>query len=366
MDIEIVAYLQNMASGEILQHIPPETLAEIKKTDPHPVLEAYVIAHPGESKTHVVGVGQKILKWGTGVINAIKNKIKIGTPVFNGHNADNSHDGRTIIGRIIAVIQNTQNEVINIIHRFKDFVHLKADVASFEAPPLKLAPGIELEGHEVKPDEIGDITGLALAHSATAKPAFSGAVKLAALQCLIKENTMPVTLKEVQEYIKENKTNPLAFFEPAELLKLEEIQAEIGKHKGNENLYHENMRLKGEIAELKKTNENIKTESEKTIKEKDAEIIKFKGNDAFESQLKKREKLTDKHKAYIEKNKPKMTLDPEKEIEPQINEWLDFNIKEFEEISKIFSPENKTPGQEEVNLNPAPVIADEAAKHFPD
>lgn len=366
MDIEIVAYIQNMAAGEILQHVPPETLAEIKKTDPNPILEAYVIAHPGESRTHVVGIGEKILKWGAGVIKAIREKIKPGTPVFNGHNADNSHEGRTAIGRVIAVIQNTQNEVINIIHRFRDFLHLQADVASFEAPPLNIPVGTQLDGHEVQPYELGNITGVALAHSATAQPAFAGAVKLAALQCLRKEDTMPITLKEVQEFIKENQTSPLALFEPAELLKLEEIKAEVGKHKGNENLYHENQRLKGEISDLKKENENLKADSEKTLKEKDAEITSYKGKDIFETQLKKREKLTDKHKVYIEKHRDKLILEPEKDIEAQVNTFLDDKIKEFDEISKIFVPESQTPGPENENLNPAPVVTGEAEKHYPD
>lgn len=350
-----------------MQHISPETLAEIKKTDPHPVLEAYVLGHPGESKTYVVGIGEKILKWGTLAIKALKERIKPGTKAFNGHNADNSHEGRTAIGRVIAVINSTQNEVINIIHRFKDFLHLKADVASFEAPPLKVPEGTDLDGHEVQPDEIGDITGVALAHHATAKPAFAGAVKLAALQCLTKEKIMPeIQLKDVQDFVRQNKTNPLALFEPAELLKLEEIQTEVGKHKGNENLYHENQRLKGEILTLRNENETLKTESEKNLKEKDVEIATYKGKEVFETQLQKREKLTDKHKAYIEKHREKLTLEPEKEVESQVNAFLDDRIKEFDEFSKIFAPETETPGPKKENLNPAPVITDEAAKHFAD
>jgi hypothetical protein len=365
MNIEIIAYLQNMAAGEILQHVPPEALIEIKKTDPNPILEAYVIAHPGESKTHVVGIGDRLLRWGAGVIKAIKEKIKPGTPVFNGHNTDNSHTGRAAIGRVISVIQNNQNEVINIIHRFREFLHLQADVASFEAPPLRVPAGTELDGHEVQPHELRDITGVALAHSATAKPAFSGAVKLAALQCLTKENNMPVTLQEVQEFIKQNKTNPLALFEPTELLKLEEIQAEVGKHKGNENLYFENQRLKGEIADLKSKIESTKIETDKTTKEKDAEITTYKGKEVFEAQLKKREKLTDKHKAYIEKHREKLILEPGKDIEVQVNTFLDNAIEEFEDYEKIFVPESQTPEQEK-NFNPAPVVFGEAEKHFPD
>lgn len=363
----IIAYLQNMSAGEIIQHVPAETLAEIKKTDPNPILEAYVIAHEGESKTHVIGYGEKILKWGSGVINAIKEKIKIGVPVFNGHNADNSHEGRTKIGKVISVIQNAQNDVINIIYRFRDFLHLQADIASFEAPPLNVPEGTNLDGHEVQPHELGNITGVALAHSATAKPAFRGAVKLAALQCLNKEKeTMSITLSEVQEFIKENKTNPLALFEPAELLKLEAIQDEIGKRKGSENLYYENMRLKGELAEERKAKEKLQSEMEQVIQEKDSEITTFKGKNAFDTELKKREKLSTKHIAYIKKNRDKLSLETGKNIEDQVNAFLDGKIKEFEDYSKIFIPETETPGKEELNLNPAPVIADEAAKHFPD
>jgi hypothetical protein len=367
MEIGIVAYLQNMAAGEIMQHVPPETLVEIKKTDPHPVLEAYVLGHPGESKTHVVGRGQKILKWGTAALKALKERIKPGVLAFNGHNADNSHEGRTAIGKVIAVIKSTQNEVINIIHRFRDYLHLQADVASFEAPPLNVPEGTELQGHEVQPDEIGDITGVALAHSATAKPAFAGAVKLAALQCLTKEKIMPViTFKDIQEFIKENKTSPLTIFQPSDLLKLDVIQEEVGKHKGNDNQWNEIQRLKFEISELRKENETLKTDGEKNLKEKEAEIINYKGKEIFEAQMKKREKLTDKQKTYIEKHLKKLTLEPGKEVEGQVNFFLDEKIKEFDELSKIFSPSAETPGSEKLNLNPAPVITGEVEKHYPD
>jgi len=365
MSFEIVGYLQNMAAGEILQHVPAEILVEIKKTDPHPILEAYVIAHPGESKTHILGIGGKLLKWGKGVINKIGNSIKLGLPVFNGHNADNSHEGRTVIGKIVGVMQSTQNEVINIIHRFRDYAHLQADVASFESQPLKVPEGTELQGHEVQPHEMGTITGVILAHSATAKPAFSRAIKLATMQCLTKEKDMPVTLLEVQEFIKQNKTNPLALFEPAELLKLDEIQAEVGKHKGSENLYHESQRLKGEIADLRNENETLKTESEKNLKEKDEEIITYKGKEAFETQLKKREKLTDKHIAYIKRHREKLILEPGKEVEGQVNTFLDTKIKEFDEDSKFFNPKPKTPGQNDSNFNPAG-MPDGDSEHFPD
>lgn len=368
MNTGIIARLQNMSAGEILQHVPPETLAEIKKTDPNPILEAYVIAHPGQSKTHVVGMGEKILKWGAGVIKAIKDKIKPGTPVFNGHNADNSHEGRTAIGRVIAVINSTQNEIVNIIHRFRNYLHLQADVASFEAPPLNLPEGTELDGHEVQPHELGNITGVALAHSATAKPAFAGAKKLAALQCLTKEKKMPVTLQEVQEYLKENKgtVGPLTLFDPKDLLNLEEIKAEIAKHKGNDNLYAENQRIKFELRQAKEELENFKEESEKTLKEKDTEITTYKGKEVFETQLQKREKLTDKHKAYIVENREKLILEPGKDIADQVNDFLDETIREFDKYSKIFAPETETPGTKEENLNPAPVITGEAEKHFPD
>lgn len=360
--------MQNMAAGEILQHISPETLAEIKKTDPNPILEAYVIAHPGESKTHVVGIGEKVLKWGAGVIKAIKDKIKPGTPVFNGHNADNSHEGRTAIGRVIAIIQNTQNEVINIIHRFRGYLHLQADVASFEAPPLNVPMGTELDGHEVQPHELGDITGVALAHSVTAKPAFAGAVKLAALQCLKKENEMSITLEQVQEFLKENKgkIGPLTLFDPKDLLNLEEIKAEIAKHKGNDNLYGENQRIKFELKQAKEELEKFKEESEKTLKEKDTEISTYKGKEVFETQLQKREKLTDQHKAYIERHRKKLIIEPGKEVESQVNAFLDEKIKECDDLSKIFAPGTETPGPKEENFNPAPVITDGAAKHFAD
>jgi hypothetical protein len=352
MDIEIIGYIQNMAAGEILQHVPPETLLEIKKTDPNPRLEAYVIAHPGESKTTVIGLGTKILKWGAGVLRAIKDNIKIGTPVFNGHNADNSHKNRPAIGKIIAVIQNTQNEVINIIHRFKDWLHLEADVASFEAPPLRVAEGTELDGHEVQPYEMGPITGVVLAHSSTASPAFEGAVKLAALQCLNKENEMPITLKEVHDFIQEHKTSPLVLFKPEDILKLDIVTEETAKHKGSTNLYEQVQRLKLEVGDLKEKLDTQKTDYEGKLKEKNTEIIGYKGKEVFDTQVGKREKLTDQQKAWFQKKRDSLKLDPEKEIETQINTWMDSQLTEFDEFSKILIPEQTTDKDKNENLKP--------------
>lgn len=354
-----------MAASDILLHIPGHVLGEIKKEDQHPVFEAYVIAHPGESKTHVVGFGSKILKWGDGVIKAIAEKIKPGTLVFNGHNADNSHENRPAIGKVVAVFQNAKKEIINIIHRFQKYLHLQADVASFESQPLNVPPGTELDGHEVQPQELGEFTGVALAHSATAKPAFEGAIRLAALQCLTKETTMPTTLQEVHEFIKQNKIHPLALFEPAELLKLDEIQAEIGKHKGNENLYFEKERLKNQVNDLKKENDKLKEDHEKAINAKDVEIVSYKGKQIFQDELSSRDKLTKEQKAYIEKHRDKLNLNPKEDVKTQITQFLDLTIKDFDEVKNIFLPENKTPGQEK-NFNPAPTFDDEAAKHFPD
>lgn len=365
--VDVIAFIQNMAAGEILQHIPPEVLNEIKKDDPAPVLEAYRIAHEGESKSWVVGLGSKILKWYGQVIDKIASYIKPGTPVFIGHGRDNSHEGRTVVGKVIATIKNAKNEVISIIHRDPLYKFIKADVASFESP-IQIDDSQGIDNHEVRPWEIGAITGIALGDSATVKPAFARAVKTAALQCLRKgEDNMPISLEDIHIFVRENKTNPMEIFTPEVIFDLPEVKDMIGKNKGNENQYYENKRLKSEITELKKTIADMDLKS-KELLEKEKELATLKSEKLFDTQVAKREKLTEKQKAYIQAKRTALAVEPGKDLEAQINSFLDSQIKEFEDISKLFAPPaQENVKQEETRQNYSPMPGQTGRNpYFPD
>jgi len=338
--MEIIAFLQNMAKDELLRHITPLEYEKIKKEGG--ALEAYVVAHSGQSKSFIVGLGEKILNWYSDIIGKIKDKIKPGTPVFHLHNADNSTENRITIGKVVAVMQNARNEVVSIIHRFKDYLNINCNIASFEAPINFDSKGQEQAGSiEVQSHNIGNITGIALANSETSKPAFAGAIKTAYLQCLRKEENMPdLKLEDVIKYVQENKIAPLKIFSNPEILELDFVKEEIAKHKGNENLFNENVRLKAEKESLKTENETLKTDHEKAIMERDGKLTKFETEKVFTEQLKKRDKLDEKQLAFIEKRKEGIKIEPETDIEKGVNAGLDTILEEYNELSKVFTGQN--------------------------
>lgn len=364
--MEIIAFLQNMAQDELLRYVTPLEYEKIKEEGG--ALEAYVVAHPGQSKSFIVGLGEKILNWYSGIISKIKDKIRPGTPVFHLHNADNSTENRTTIGRVIAVMQNTKNEVVSIIHRFKDYLNINCNIASFEAPINFDSRGQEQAGSiEVRPHNIGDITGIALANSETSKPAFAGAIKTAYLQCLRKENNMlELKLEDVIKYVQENKIAPLKIFSNPEILGLDFVKEEIAKHKGNENLFNENVRLKAEKESLKKENETMKADHDKAITERDGKLTKFEVDRVFIEQVKKRDKLDEKQLAFIEKRKNGIKIEPKTDIEKGVNAGLDTILEEYTELSKVFSGQNdKDKDRKKTDDKPGGGTG-ELSEHIPD
>lgn len=345
MKLEIPAYqIQNMAAEEMLKHIPPETLQQIKKTDPHPMFEAYTVAHPGESKTYVVNVGTKILKWLGGILKKIKESILPGTPVFYLHGKDNSHKGRDKIGEIVSTIQNFAGDVVSIVYRFKNFLHLKTDVASFEAP-LRIPEGIDLQGHQVQPHEMGEVTGLALANSAEHKPAFEGATRTACLQCLNKEDVMPegIKLEDVISFIANEKVRPSQIFSDDDILDAPVVKAEIASKKGNENLYYENQRLKAQLQSAKDELAKQKDKFEAEIKEKSTKLSTIELWDTYEKELnsKSREKLTTVQKEFLKESKEQLLPVEGANAETTINSFIDKKIKEFDAWEARFTAKSE-------------------------
>ena len=95
------ASILEMASSEILQHIPANIYEGIKAKDSHPVFRAYVIGYEGVSKGKVVGYGNLVKRWLTSAINKIHERLQFGTKVFHEHAKTNEHVGRTSIGEIV-------------------------------------------------------------------------------------------------------------------------------------------------------------------------------------------------------------------------------------------------------------------------
>jgi hypothetical protein len=172
-------------------------------------LTAYVIAQEGESTPTDLDRGFNPLKWGKGVIQALAGKMK-GLNFFSGHGkGTNSHAGRASIGRVVAsYVENIGGKLSNVI------------IGAFDSPPKEDVVSMEAEinfnesTNEV--ESITKVTGIAAALSRDETPAFSGAVKLATIQCFENKtnqkervNTMPdIQFQDILDFMRERAVFP--------------------------------------------------------------------------------------------------------------------------------------------------------------
>ncbi|MCK9598400.1 MAG: hypothetical protein WC583_02820 [Candidatus Omnitrophota bacterium] len=181
-----------MAASEIAGMIPADAIAEIKKTDPHPIFKAFVIGHEGEAEGNVVGVGNVVKRWYRSVIERLHDKIAVGIQnglaVFHGHAATNENEGRVSIGRVVGkALKDIGGRLSTIVAVYLNPAHNRRnfDIASIEA-----SVDMEMDkdgGWEVK--DVSDVTGLALGSSQLETPGFAGATLLGQLQAFaLKQN----------------------------------------------------------------------------------------------------------------------------------------------------------------------------------
>ena len=182
MLLRIQATAATLTADEIKKAIPPETLQQIKKNNPHPYFQAYSIAQEGESRPREVGSSQNsLILWPRKAIQSIGSALKKGLQFFKQHNADNSTEGRPslgeFVGRIGKEIGGRLHEIV--VGYFPDKqAAMECDICSIEADVIgsNVSPGAFVV------DAIESITGIALDNSSHDAPAFAGAKRLASLQ----------------------------------------------------------------------------------------------------------------------------------------------------------------------------------------
>ncbi len=128
-----------MSEQEILSAIPESTLAEIKKTDPHPYFRAFVVAHEGVAEPFVKesqGFVKKIIKVFRSAILSMKGR-PAGAKYYDDYHKQSGP--RTEIGREVAHIQKEVNGNLHDISiaysapsqaeamKQKDIVSMEAD-----------------------------------------------------------------------------------------------------------------------------------------------------------------------------------------------------------------------------------------------
>lgn len=333
----------NMASNEIRDMIPEDTLRRIKNDDPDPLFKAFVVGHPGTAYPKEVGKGSVVLKWIQSAIRSLVDVLKRGTKVFHGHNADSSHEGRTSIGEVVGKALKDikgQMSAIAAVYIYPMFNHLELDVASIEADVT-----VDPQSPDTfKAVGVKEITGIALGDSSNETPAFSGAKLIGQLQAFRDQSSQhkkgdgmdKMTIDEIRTVIKENSIPPSDLFDRETLtddpIVKGFVKAEVKEAGMSE--YHARKRSQTESSEKV-------VELETKLKAKDDEIIKYKKGEAVAkvADLYKTEKdkrgFGTKQDAFIKSNLKKFEVsDPEK-INEEFSTFLDDQVDDFKTMSKI-------------------------------
>jgi hypothetical protein len=157
-------------------------LNRIKAKDKHPFFTMYSICHEGVSTPVIVGEGSKKISWFRKAIQSIKNIVTRGVKFFKGHNKDNSHRGRKVLGKVIhsfeKIIEGKLHHVVIGYHPES----VRDEVKNYDVCSQESEWNILEEGGKLIADTIESLTGIALANSEKELPAFAGAKRLGYIQ----------------------------------------------------------------------------------------------------------------------------------------------------------------------------------------
>lgn len=340
--MKIRAHLREMAADEIAAMIDPATLAEIRRTDPHPLFKAFVVGHEGQSEGHMVGIGNVVKRWFRDAVEQLHSKISAGLQLFHGHGATNSHEGRTPIGQVVGKKAMKIGERLTSVVAcwiYKDFRHLPLDVASVECRVTM----------DEKPDglviaTVDDVSGIALGNHSVNRPGFAGATLLGQLQAFartgrLEENLMEITLEDVKAYLTQEKKRPSELFSAEDLI-ADPVVASL-REKSPSN--YEFARMRRELTEAEKKLADLEREKAsllEKVKNQDGEIsasrleaAKQKVGQLFEQQKASR-KLDDRQVKFIQNRLARFTPTKAEELEREFNAYLDGEVDDYGKLAK--------------------------------
>jgi len=179
---------QEMSASAIADAIPADVMAEIKRTDARPLFRAYTLAHEGQSRGRLLGVGNVIKTWAASVIRKLHDRLAVGLQLFLGHGQDNSIDpGRIVVGKVVAKkLVEIDGRTSSVVIAYVDPLYsaMALDVCSLEGS-IDLA--IDKAGNMTALD-VDKISGIALGNSQIDQPGFEFATIQGALQAFAEQN----------------------------------------------------------------------------------------------------------------------------------------------------------------------------------
>ena len=197
LPMKIKLDVQEMSASAIADAIPADVMAEIKRTDARPLFRAYTLAHAGQSRGRLVGVGNVIKSWAASVIRKLHDRLAVGLQLFLGHGPSNEIDpGRIVVGTVVAKrlleIDGRTSSVV-IAHIDPLYSAMALDVCSLEGS-IDLA--IDKAGNMTALD-VDKISGIALGNSSMDTPGFEFATIQGALQAFAEQNGITGSIEPI-------------------------------------------------------------------------------------------------------------------------------------------------------------------------
>jgi len=352
----ILAFEEN----QILSYVDNNALAEIKKTDPKPLLKAYTIAHEGTTKPKVLGTGYKIMQWGRAAVESVFDALQIGIKSIAGHTADNNANSKpekaTVIGKGKQLIDNVLHTIAVLYFPNKNdsdynTISMEASVLHDDNPNNSIV------------DSVKNITALALGKLGVDSPAFPGAREIASIQCFdndqnsfnkIKNNEekrkMPTT-EEVREFlrttgfpvVKDLMRDVIAHKHifPSQIFLPEEIIGTVKTENGDLLIDGGDKELvayiKKPLNDVRKSyNEKI-IEFEKNLKNVQKENVKLSAHTLISDVIKEKKlALSEKQNKFLTTKMKE--FEPGEDVKKSLSEFVDKRLEEFKEIDAIYNP----------------------------
>lgn len=336
-----------MAAGEIMQYIPPDTIAAIQSKDAHPLFRAYVVGEEGDATPNVVGMGGRVLNWLRASISAMVSKLQFGTKIFHNHAATNEHAGRTVVGEVVGKALeyiSGKMRAVAVAYIYPQFKDIIADAVSIEAE-IDLDP--TGQSNIVDGVHVGEITGIAVGDRRYNKPAFAAAGLVASLQAFdIQGNEggkMDLTIEQVRDFIMLRRLTPSELFNEEVITKDPVVR---GKIKAEFDM-RERLQKEFDAFKTEGTTKVTKLETEnKTLKQ---DIVTGKAQSISQAIITER-KMPETKAKFVALKMPNFKVEgdalDDAAIKGQINKFIDAQIDEFGKLEAIIAPGKTDSGKD--------------------
>jgi hypothetical protein len=339
--------IQAISADEILTLVPAEKLAEIRRTDPHPLFQAYSVCHEGVSTPRLVGDTAKPITWTRRAVQSIKDTVLRGLKFFHLHNSDNSTEGREDLGE---VVWDGQREIGGVLHHvvvgyFPDRDRVKdMDVCSHEGEwDLFESAG------QWFADRLHEMTGIALTSSKDDTQAFPGARRLAMVQAFDDSVGLSIDGRETASHKKEKRMGDIDLstvpFDnladeirarktwPSQIFTADQVQKDREFVKLFDDGTASKKRIEEQDVELKKLRE------EKALA--DRALTSVTARDRF-SKLVEGMPMTPRQKAFVLKSFPEKVDDAS---DGALKLFVERKLEDYKQAADVFGVKDELPAQ---------------------